>query len=62
MNLKYMTGKNFLYIVIATFITIMVWVVVDIIHQNSSVQIPAEITDLIKPINPNFDSEVINAL
>lgn len=57
-----MSGKQFLYIVIATFITVMVWVVVDILHSRAQVQPPPEVQQLLEPINPNFDQEVINDL
>ncbi len=57
-----MSGKQFLYILIATFLTIMAWVATDIIHSRSEVQIPAEIKQLMEPINPNFDQEVVSGL
>lgn len=57
-----MTGKQFLYITVATFITIVAWVVVDIIHSRSNVQPPPEVQQLLEPLNPNFDQEVINSL
>lgn len=57
-----MTGKQFLYILIATFITIFAWVITDIIHSRSQVQIPPEIKQLMEPIDPNFDQEAINDL
>lgn len=57
-----MQGKHFLYILIATFITIVIWVGVDIIHSKSTVQIPPETKELLEPLTPNFDQEVINEL
>lgn len=57
-----MTNKGFLYIVIATFATIMIWVVVDIIHSQAQIQIAPEVKELLEPIDPNFDTEIINAL
>lgn len=57
-----MSPKQFLYIIIATFATIMIWVVVDIIHARSQVQIPAEVQELLKPVSPQIDEEVINDL
>lgn len=55
-----MSGKQFLYIVIATFITVMAWVVLDILHSRESVQTPPEIKQLLEPINPQIDTTVIN--
>lgn len=57
-----MSGKQFLYIVIATFITIVIWMTVDIIHSRANVQPIPEVRGLLEPINPNFDQEVINEL
>lgn len=57
-----MNGKQFLYVVIATFITIMVWVAVDIIHSRSEVQIPPEVQTLLEPVSPTFDQEALNEL
>lgn len=50
-----MSSKEFLIIVIATFITVVGWVVFDIIHKRASVEIPANIQEIIKPVDPNFD-------
>lgn len=57
-----MTSKQFLYIIIATFITVIAWVVLDIIHSRSEVQIPTEVNQLLEPVNPQFDQEAINYL
>lgn len=57
-----MSGKQFFYIVIATFITVVIWVVLDIVHTRSQAQIPPEINQLLEPVNPNFDQEVISGL
>jgi len=57
-----MHSKQFFYIIIATFTTIIVWVVVDIIHSRSQVQIPKEVQELLEPISPTFDQEVLNDL
>ncbi|MBI4037267.1 hypothetical protein HY385_02490 [Candidatus Daviesbacteria bacterium] len=57
-----MTSKQFLYILIATFITIIIWVTVDIIHSRAKVQPAPEVRELLEPISPNFDQEIINKL
>lgn len=57
-----MSGKHFLYIVIATLITILIWFGLEIKHSNSKVQITPEVTQLTEPINPNFDLNNLNDL
>lgn len=57
-----MTSKQFLYIAIATFITIFIWVAVDVARSRSAVAPPEEVQKLLEPISPNFDQEVINDL
>lgn len=54
-----MTKKEFLIITVITFITICAWVVFDIIHKTSQVEIPGKIQELGEPIDPNFDLEAI---
>ena len=54
-----MSSKEFLIIVIATFITVVGWVVFDIIHKRAAVEIPANIQEIITPVEPNFDLEGI---
>lgn len=57
-----MTSKQFLYIVIITVVTILAWVVLDILHARSSIEISSEVQQLIEPINPKLDQEAINEL
>lgn len=57
-----MSGKRFLYIVIATFITIIIWVATDVYHSRLNVQTKPEIKELLEPVNPNFDQQIINDL
>lgn len=52
-----MSSKEFLIIVIATFLTVVGWVVFDIIHKRASVEIPSNIQQIIEPVNPNFNLE-----
>lgn len=55
-----MSGKQFLYIVIATFITVLIWFGLEIMHSRSKVQIKLEVQQLTQPINPNFDVKQLN--
>lgn len=57
-----MSGKQFLYIIIATLITILIWFGVDIYHSRTKVQILPEIQQILEPVNPNFDTSIINDL
>jgi cell division protein FtsL len=57
-----MKGKFFLIIIIFTFITVLIWVAVDIVHSQQKTQITPEIQTLLEPVNPNLDKELINDL
>lgn len=50
-----MTRKGWLIAVILTFITICAWVIFDIIHTSSQVEIPSKLGEILEPINPQFD-------
>lgn len=54
-----MSGKQFLIILIITFITIVIWVSLDILRSRSQVQTAPEVQELLEPINPNFDIEAL---
>lgn len=57
-----MSGKQFLYIVIATFITVIIWFALEIKHASLEVTTPPDIQQLLQPVNPNFDQKTINDL
>lgn len=57
-----MSGRYFLYIVIATFITILIWFGMEIAHTRSKSQVAPDVAPLLEPVNPNFDPNVINDL
>lgn len=50
-----MTGRQFLFILILTCITVIIWVVLDIIQSRATVTPNPEIQQLLEPISPNFD-------
>ncbi len=54
-----LTKKGALVIAITTLITVIAWVVFDIIHAKENVQIPANTEELIAPLDPTFDTEVL---
>lgn len=57
-----MNSRQFLYLIVATCITALVWVILDILHSRAQVQPPPEIQKMIEPISPTFDQEIINEL
>lgn len=54
-----MTRKEWLIAAILTFVTITAWVIFDIIHTRSQVEVPQKIQEVIEPINPYFNTEGI---
>ncbi len=52
-----MIKKNWLVIAIISFITICTWVVFDILHTRSKVELSPKIQEVIEPINPEFDTK-----
>ncbi|MBI2018029.1 hypothetical protein HYS92_03175 [Candidatus Daviesbacteria bacterium] len=50
-----MNRKEFLLITVATLITVVAWVVFDIIHKRADVKLPANVQNVIEPINPDFN-------
>ena len=57
-----MTGKQVLFIAIATFITVIIWVTSDIYHSRKQVTTPPEVQQLLEPIEPNFDKQALDLL
>ena len=56
-----MTKKELLIAAILTFITIIAWVVFDILHTRSSVEISPKLQEVIQPINPNFNTKSLES-
>lgn len=52
-----MNKKEWLIAAILTFMTVCAWVVFDILHARSQVEIPANLQEVIEPINPEFDTQ-----
>ncbi len=55
-----MTRKGWLIATILTFITICAWVIFDILHTRSKVEIPAKTQEAIEPISPEFNTRVLD--
>lgn len=51
--------KEWLIIAILTLITIILWVIFDVIHLRSQVEIPTDLKNVLDPINPNFDTKAL---
>lgn len=57
-----MTRKEWLIAAILTFITILAWVIFDILHARSSVEIPPKLQEVIEPINPELNTKGLEVL
>lgn len=51
--------KEFLVIAIATLATIIAWAIFDIIHKSAGVSLPANVQQIIEPIDPKFNIDAI---
>lgn len=57
-----MTKKEWLIAAILTFITIISWVIFDILHNRASVEISTKLQEVIEPINPEFDIKSLESI
>lgn len=57
-----MIKKGWLITTILTFITICTWVVFDIIHARSKVEVPEKTKEIIEPISPDFNTQVLDQI
>lgn len=57
-----MDKKELVIILALTFIVVMIWVASDIIHSKPSEPLDPKIQKLIEPIDPNFDTNLIEEL
>ncbi|MBI4038834.1 hypothetical protein HY384_02645 [Candidatus Daviesbacteria bacterium] len=56
-----MTKKEWLIAAIFTFITICAWVIFDILHARSQVEIPTKLQEVIEPISPDFNTQEVES-
>jgi len=56
-----MNKKEWFIVAVLTFITIVIWVVFDILHTRAQVEIPSQLQQVIEPINPQFNLEGLNS-
>ena len=57
-----MTKKEWLFAAILTFITACAWVVFDVLHARAKVEIPANIQEVIEPLDPEFNTSVVEGV
>jgi hypothetical protein len=57
-----MKQKDILLLLVPTFILIIAWVVLNIIHSSVSSTISSDVNIQITPINPSFDATIISKL
>jgi len=55
-----MNKKEFIVVLIFTFISAMIWIVADIYHTKSSIPDDPRITTLLEPVNSTFDQDSLN--
>lgn len=50
-----MTRKEWLIAAILTLITISAWMIFEVVHTRSQVEIPQQLQQIIEPISPDFN-------
>lgn len=53
------TKKQWLIAAILTFITVCTWVISDILHTRTQVEIPTKVQEIIEPIDPEFNTSML---
>lgn len=56
-----MTRKEWLIAAILTLVTIIAWVIFDIIHSYSKVETPQKVQEVIEPISPDFNTQSLES-
>lgn len=54
--------RHILYLSVLTFTVVLVWVGLGIYHSRVASQVSPEVAELIEPISPQFDAEMLNIL
>lgn len=50
-----MSSKYWLTVTILTLLTVVAWVIFDIVHTRAQVEIPPKWQEVTEPISPDFD-------
>ena len=56
-----MTKKQWLIAAILTFTTIVAWMIFDILHARSQVEISPKLQEVIEPISPDFNTKSLES-
>ncbi len=56
------TSKQIYFFVLVTFITLVIWVIFDVLHNRAAVRPTPDVQKVIEPVDPNFDQDTINQL
>lgn len=57
-----MRQKEFIIVLGITLLVVIGWVIFDIIHSKSSVQLDPKVQNIIEPLNPSFDTKLIEEI
>lgn len=55
-------SKDIRTLLIITFVTVLAWIALDVIHARRKVEIPQEWVKLTTPLDPNLDLNLIEQL
>ena len=55
-----MNKKQWLIAAVLTFTTIVAWVIFDILHSRSQVEISPKLQEVIEPISPDFNTKSLS--
>lgn len=57
-----MNKKQLLAVAIFTLITVISWVIFDVLHKRSEVKVSSNVEEVIKPINKDFNLEGLDQI
>ncbi len=57
-----MSGKQIFIIALMTLVTVVSWVIFEVIHARAEVKPTEQVQEVLEPIDPSFDQEAINML
>lgn len=56
-----MTRKEWLIAAVLTCVTMLAWVIFNILHVRAKVEIPQKLQEVIEPVNPDFNIQGIES-
>lgn len=54
-----MEKKEFVLVIIFTFVVVMIWIASDIYHTHSNITISPKLKQTLEPVDPNFDTATL---